>query len=155
MDHVYPHNVLLAIATNILVLLMTGFVLQGHVCYGSGADCKRVLCESTMNPCCFCTAYWTHTHCRRSTVKRAGRRDLLGVAVMPLSGGWVLLEQSGHPLLTLELALACRLPLSLLQEELLIGRLCLVLVTDGPSHMLPQPKDDTQTLFLISSIKYF
>ncbi len=27
-----PYNVLLAIATNIPVLLMTGFVLQGHVC---------------------------------------------------------------------------------------------------------------------------
>ncbi len=26
-----PYNVLLAIATNIMVLLMTGFVLQGHI----------------------------------------------------------------------------------------------------------------------------
>ncbi len=27
-----PYNVLLAIATNIPVLLMTAFVLQGHIC---------------------------------------------------------------------------------------------------------------------------
>ncbi len=27
----YPYNVILAIATNIPVLLMTGFVLQGHI----------------------------------------------------------------------------------------------------------------------------
>ncbi len=31
---------------------------------GSGADCKRILCESTMSPCCFCTAYVTHTDAR-------------------------------------------------------------------------------------------
>ncbi len=30
MDHFDPYSVLLAIATNIPVLLMTGFVLQGH-----------------------------------------------------------------------------------------------------------------------------
>ncbi len=29
--HFDPHNVLLAIATNIPVLLMTGFVVQGHI----------------------------------------------------------------------------------------------------------------------------
>ncbi len=28
-----PYNVLLAIATNIPVLLMTGFVVQGHICH--------------------------------------------------------------------------------------------------------------------------
>ncbi len=32
MDHFDPYNVLLAIATNIPVLLMTAFVLQGHKC---------------------------------------------------------------------------------------------------------------------------
>ncbi len=32
MDNFDPCNVLLAIATNIPVLLMTGFVLQGHTC---------------------------------------------------------------------------------------------------------------------------
>ncbi len=31
MDNFDPYNVLLAIATNIPVLLMTAFVLQGHV----------------------------------------------------------------------------------------------------------------------------
>ncbi len=31
MDNVDPYNVLLAIATNIPVLLMTAFVLQGHI----------------------------------------------------------------------------------------------------------------------------
>ncbi len=31
MDHFDPYNVLLAIATNIPVLLMTAFVLQGHI----------------------------------------------------------------------------------------------------------------------------
>ncbi len=30
-DNFDPHNVLLAIATNIPVLLMTAFVLQGHI----------------------------------------------------------------------------------------------------------------------------
>ncbi len=30
-DHFDPYNVFLAIATNIPVLLMTGFVVQGHV----------------------------------------------------------------------------------------------------------------------------
>ncbi len=28
---------------------------------GSGVDCKRVLCESTMSPCCFCTSHSTRT----------------------------------------------------------------------------------------------
>ncbi len=32
MDNFEPYNVLLAIATNIPVLLMTAFVLQGHIC---------------------------------------------------------------------------------------------------------------------------
>lgn len=81
-----------------------------------------------------------------AVMRRAGRCDLLCVAVMPLSGGRVLLEQSGHPLLTLGLALACRFPLDLLQDELLIGRLRLVLVIDGSCHMLPQSEDDTETL---------
>ncbi len=31
MYHFYPYNVLLSIATNIAVLLMTAFVLQGHI----------------------------------------------------------------------------------------------------------------------------
>ncbi len=31
MDHFNPYNVLLAIVTNIPVLLKTGFVLQGHI----------------------------------------------------------------------------------------------------------------------------
>ncbi len=31
MDNFDPYNVLLAIAANILVLLMTAFVLQGHI----------------------------------------------------------------------------------------------------------------------------
>ncbi len=31
MDNFDPYNVLLAIATNISVLLMTAFVLQGHI----------------------------------------------------------------------------------------------------------------------------
>ncbi len=31
MDNFDPYNVLLAIATNIPVLLMTAFVLQGHI----------------------------------------------------------------------------------------------------------------------------
>ncbi len=33
MDNFDPYNVLLAIATNIPVLLMTAFVLQGHIFY--------------------------------------------------------------------------------------------------------------------------
>ncbi len=33
MDNFDLYNVLLSIATNIPVLLMTAFVLQGHICY--------------------------------------------------------------------------------------------------------------------------
>ncbi len=36
MDNFDPYNVLLAIATNIPVLLMTGFVVQGHIWLGLG-----------------------------------------------------------------------------------------------------------------------
>ncbi len=32
MDNFDPYNVFLAIATNIPVRLMTGFVVQGHIC---------------------------------------------------------------------------------------------------------------------------
>ncbi len=63
-DNFDPHNVLLAIATNIPVLLMTGFVLQGHmwnwlcdkilkICYKSFSMSKQfcghniVLCKET------------------------------------------------------------------------------------------------------------
>lgn len=64
----------------------------------------------------------------------------LGVSVVPLSGDGVLLEERRDPLLALGLALAGRLPLSLLQDELLVGGLRLVLVVDGPGHVLPQPE---------------
>ncbi len=62
---------------------------------------------------------------------------------MPLSCDGVLLKQSGDPLLTLGLPFSGRLPLSFLQEELLIGGLCLVLVVDGPGHVLPQSDGST------------
>ncbi len=41
MDNFDPYNVLLSIATNIPVLLMTAFVLQGHICqfYLNRNDC--------------------------------------------------------------------------------------------------------------------
>lgn len=58
---------------------------------------------------------------------------------MPLSGDGVLLKQARDPLLTLGLAFTRRLPLSLLEEELLVGGLRLVLVVDGACHVLPQP----------------
>lgn len=61
---------------------------------------------------------------------------------MPLSSDWVLLEESRDPRLTLGLALTCRFPLRFLQEELLVGGLCLVLVVDRPGHMLPQPEEE-------------
>lgn len=70
---------------------------------------------------------------------------------MPLSGDRVLLEQRGDPLLTFGLAFAGRLPLSFLQDELLIGGLGLVLVVDSSRHVLPQsdgtrePKSETGT----------
>ncbi len=38
-----PYNVLLAIATNIPVLLMTAFVLQGHIYVYTQIRCERVL----------------------------------------------------------------------------------------------------------------
>lgn len=56
---------------------------------------------------------------------------------MPLSGDGVLLEQGGDPLLTFGLAFTGRFPLNFLQDELLIGGLGLVLVVDGPGHVLP------------------
>lgn len=57
---------------------------------------------------------------------------------MPLSGDWVLLEQGWDPLLALGLPFAGRLPLSFLQDELLVGGLGLVLVVNGAGHVLPQ-----------------
>ncbi len=44
MDNVDPYNVLLAIATNIPVLLMTGFVLQGHIY--TPVCCSKAVCIS-------------------------------------------------------------------------------------------------------------
>lgn len=62
---------------------------------------------------------------------------------MPLSSHRVLFEQGGDPLLALGLPFASRFPLSFLQDELLVGRLGLVLVVDGPGHVLPQPDGET------------
>lgn len=62
----------------------------------------------------------------------------LCVSVMPLSSDGVLLKQCRDPLLALGLPLAGRLPLHLLQDELLIGGFSLVLVVDGSGHVLPQ-----------------
>ncbi len=42
MDHFDPYNVLLAIATNIPVLLMTAFVLQSHV-YQQHYECYKTI----------------------------------------------------------------------------------------------------------------
>lgn len=67
----------------------------------------------------------------------------LSISVMPLSGDCVLLKQGRDPLLTLGLPLTGRLSLSFLQDELLIGGLGLILVVDGPGHMLPQSDGDT------------
>lgn len=68
------------------------------------------------------------------------KRHSLGVSVVPLSSDGVLLEERRDPLLAFGFALAGRLPLSLLQDELLVGGLRLVLVVDGPGHVLPQPE---------------
>lgn len=57
---------------------------------------------------------------------------------MPLSSDRVLLKQGGDPLFTLGFPLTGRLPLSFLEDELLIGGLRLVLVVDGAGHVLPQ-----------------
>lgn len=62
---------------------------------------------------------------------------------MPLPSDRVLLKQGRDPLLTFGLPLPRRLPLSFLQDKLLIGGLGLVLVVDGPGHMLPQTDGDT------------
>jgi len=64
---------------------------------------------------------------------------------VPLSGDGVLLEQSGVPLLALGFPFSGGLPLDLLQDELLIGGLGLVLVVDGPRHVLPEPGEGEQT----------
>lgn len=64
---------------------------------------------------------------------------------MPLSGNRVLLEQGGDPLLTFGFALAGRLPLSFLQDELLVCGLRLVLVVDGSGHLLPQPDPEAHS----------
>lgn len=72
----------------------------------------------------------------------------LGISVMPLSSDGVLLEQRGDPLLTFGFPFTSRLPLSFLQDELLIGGFSLVLVVDGSRHVLPksdgtrEPKSD-------------
>ncbi len=39
-DNFDPYNVLLAIATNILMLLMTGFVVQGYIFYNEMYSCN-------------------------------------------------------------------------------------------------------------------
>lgn len=62
----------------------------------------------------------------------------LSISVMPLSSDRVLLKQGGDPLFTLGFPLTGRLPLSFLEDELLIGGLRLVLVVDGAGHVLPQ-----------------
>ncbi len=54
-----PYNVLLAIATNIPVLLMTAFVLQGHITHinhiYSGRACKDSQCQcSVIYSVCVC-----------------------------------------------------------------------------------------------------
>lgn len=67
----------------------------------------------------------------------------LSISVMPLPSDRVLLKQGRDPLLTFGLPLPRRLPLSFLQDELLIGGLGLVLVVDGPGHVLPQSDGDT------------
>ncbi len=46
MDNFDPYNVLLAIATNIPVLLMTAFVLQGHIYpifFTSQVNCQKMI----------------------------------------------------------------------------------------------------------------
>ncbi len=52
MDHFDPYNVLLAIATNIPVLLMTGFVVQDYICiYIFCGRHKTKKCSSNQNVC--------------------------------------------------------------------------------------------------------
>lgn len=67
----------------------------------------------------------------------------LSISVMPLSSHRVLFEQGRDPVLTLCLPFTSRFSLSFLQDELLIGRLGLVLVVDGPGHMLPESDGET------------
>lgn len=64
---------------------------------------------------------------------------------MPLPGDRVLLKQGRVPLLALGFPFSGGLPLNFLQEELLIGGLGLVLVVDGPRHVLPQSGDKEGT----------
>ncbi len=45
MYHFDPYNVLLAIATNIPVLLMTAFVLQGHILTPTTQMCIKIFCR--------------------------------------------------------------------------------------------------------------
>ncbi len=52
MDNFDSYNVLLAIATNIPVLLMTAFVLQGHIC-----DLMIIYYNNDV-----CTDLYTHKH---------------------------------------------------------------------------------------------
>ena len=68
----------------------------------------------------------------------------LSISVMPLSSDGVLLKQGGDPLLAFSFPLAGLLPLSFLQKELLVGGLGLVLVVDGPGHVLPQSEGQTE-----------
>lgn len=67
----------------------------------------------------------------------------LSISIMPLSSHRVLFEQGRDPVLTLCLPFTSRFSLSFLQDELLIGRLGLVLVVDGPGHMLPESDGET------------
>ncbi len=44
MDNFAPYNVLLSIATNIPVLLMTAFVIQGHIYCGGVSEDRHTAC---------------------------------------------------------------------------------------------------------------
>ncbi len=46
MDNSDSYNVLLSIATNIAVLLMTAFVLQGHICLLSSVKISVLFSEN-------------------------------------------------------------------------------------------------------------
>ncbi len=49
MDNFEPYNVLLSIATNTPVLLMTAFVLQGHNCSKTNTEFNASTSEVTVN----------------------------------------------------------------------------------------------------------
>lgn len=65
--------------------------------------------------------------------------DSLSIFVVPLSCGWILIEQFAGPLFTLKLSLFGTPSLSFFQNVFLLSSFCLVFIIYCSCHLLPKP----------------